>query len=178
MIIINTNFGERFVNDKEVIDLYHDADENYVTYTSRADNNCIRINNVMAVTYISDTMQANLTFNGKELERIYADNADKENKIHELEKRLHVAETENETDKTRLEDAKKEADNLLANNQKLQDINGTITTVMDIVLEELERYEEDANLKHLKKIYTDIIGVKSVISRTINIDHLELNGSK
>ena len=134
----------------------------------------------MAVTYISDTMQANITFNGKEIERIYADNADKENKIHELEKRLHVAEIENETDKTRLEDAKKEADNLLANNQKLQDINGTITTVMDIVLEELEKYEADGNLKHLKKIYTDILGVKSVIqtSRTINIDHLELNGLK
>lgn len=165
MIIINTNFGERFVNDKEVIDLYHDVDESYVTYTSRADNNHFRINNVMAVTYISDTMQANLTFNGKELERIYADNADKENKINELEKRLHVVAAEYEMDKTRLEDAKKEADNLLAN---IQDINGTITTVMDIVLEELERYEADGNLKHLKKIYTDILGVKSAIqtSRT------------
>lgn len=163
MIIINTKSGEHFVNDKEVIDLYHDVDESYVKYTSRADNNRFRLNNVMAVTYISDTMQANLTFNGKELERIYADNADKENKINELEKRLHVVAAEYEMDKTRLEDAKKEADNLLANNQKLQDINGTITTVMDIVLEELERYDADANLKHLKKIYSDILGVKSVI---------------
>lgn len=168
MIIINTKSGEHFVNDKEVINLYHDVDESYVKYTRSTDNNCLRINDVMAVNFISDTMQANLTFNGKEIDRIYADNADKEEKINELEKRLHVVAAEYEMDKTRLEDAKKEADNLLANNQKLQNTNGTITTVMDIVLEELERYEADGNLKHIRKIYTNILGVKSVIqtSRT------------
>lgn len=163
MIIINTKSGEHFVNDKEVIDLYHDVDESYVKYTSRADNNRFRLNNVMAVTYISDTMQANLTFNGKELERIYADNADKKAKIDELEKRLHVVAAEYEMDKTRLEDAKKDADNLLANNQKLQDTNGILTTLMNIVIEELESYAADANSEHLKKIYSDALGVKGVI---------------
>ena len=167
MIIINTKSGEHFVNDKEVINLHHDADENYVTYTRSADNNRYRINDVMAVTYISDTMQANLTFNGKELERIYADNADKNEKINELEKRLHVVAAEYEMDKTRLEDAKKEADNLLANNQKLQDTNGTLTTLMNIVINELESYAADANPERLKKIYSDALGVKS------KIDHPE-----
>jgi hypothetical protein len=115
MIVINTKSGEHFVNDKEVINLHHDVDESYVKYTSRADNNRYRINDVMAVTYISDTMQANLTFNGKELERIYADNADKKAKIDELEKRLHAAVIENENNKIRLENANENADNLLAN---------------------------------------------------------------
>ena len=167
MIVINTKSGEHFVNDKEVINLYHDVDENYVKYTRRTDNNCLRINDAMAVTYISDTMQANLTFNGKELERIYADNADKKAKIDELEKRLHVVAAEYEMDKTRLEDAKKEADNLLANNQKLQHTNGDLMTLMNIVINELENYGIDANPERLKKIYSDALGVKS------KIDHPE-----
>ena len=167
MIIINTKSGEYFVNDKEVINLHHDADENYVTYTRSADNNRYLINNVMAVTYISDTMQANLTFNGKELERIYADNADKKAKIDELEKRLHHVGIENENNKIRLEDVKEKADNLLANNQKLQHTNGDLTTLMNIVIEELESYAADANSEHLKKIYSDALGVKS------KIDHPE-----
>ena len=167
MIIINTKSGEHFVNDKEVINLHHDADENYVTYTRSADNNRYRINNVMAVTYISDTMQANLTFNGKELERIYADNADKEAKIDELEKRLHHVGIENENNKIRLENANENADNLLANNQKLQHTNGDLTTLMNIVINELESYGADANPEHLKKIYSDALGVKS------KIDHPE-----
>lgn len=167
MIIINTKSGEHFVNDKEVIDLYHDVDESYVKYTSRADNNRFRLNNVMAVTYISDTMQANLTFNGKELERIYADNADKKAKIDELEKRLHHVGIENENNKIRLENANENADNLLANNQKLQHTNGDLTTLMNIVINELESYAADANPEHLKKIYSEALGVKS------KIDHPE-----
>lgn len=164
MIIINTKSGEHFVNDKEVINLYHDVDESYVKYTRRADKNRFRINDVMAVTYISDTMQANLTFNGKELELIYADNADKEAKIDELEKRLHDVENENERNKIRLENANEKADNLLANNQKLQHTNGDLTTLMNIVINELESYGADANPEHLKKIYSDALGVKSKIN--------------
>ena len=167
MIIINTKSGEHFVNDKEVIDLYHDVDESYVKYTSRADNNRFRLNNVMAVTYISDTMQANLTFNGKELEILYKDNADKEAKIDELEKRLHHVGIENENNKIRLENANENADNLLANNQKLQHTNGDLTTLMNIVINELENYGIDANPERLKKIYSDALGVKS------KIDHPE-----
>lgn len=167
MIVINTKSGESFINDKEVINLHHDADENYVTYTRSADNNRYRINDVMAVTYISDTMQANLTFNGKELEQIYADNADKKAKIDELEKRLHHVGIENENNKIRLEDAKEKADNLLANNQKLQHTNGGLTTLMNIVINELENYGIDANPERLKKIYSDALGVKS------KIDHPE-----
>lgn len=164
MIIINTKSGESFINDKEVISLYHDVDESYVKYTRRADKNRFRINDVMAVTYISDTMQANLTFNGKELELIYADNADKEAKIDELEKRLHDVENENERNKIRLENANEKADNLLANNQKLQHTNGDLTTLMNIVINELESYGADANPEHLKKIYSDALGVKSKIN--------------
>ena len=164
MIIINTKSGEHFVNDKEVINLYHDVDESYVKYTSRADNNRFRINDVMAVTYISDTMQANLTFNGKELERIYADNADKKAKIDELEKRLHHVGIENENNKIRLENANENADNLLANNQKLQHTNGDLMALMSIVINELESYGADANPEHLKKIYSDALGVKSKIN--------------
>ena len=163
MIIINTKSGEHFVNDKEVIDLYHDVDESYVKYTSRADNNRFRLNNVMAVTYISDTMQANLTFNGKELERIYADNADKNEKINELEKRLHVVAAEYEMDKTRLEDAKKEADNLLANNQKLQHTNGELMRLVNTVIDELDTRDIDGSSEHLRKIYSAAFRIKKAI---------------
>ena len=163
MIIINTKSGEHFVNDKEVIDLYHDVDESYVKYTSRADNNRFRLNNVMAVTYISDTMQANLTFNGKELERIYADNADKKAKIDELEKRLHVVAAEYEMDKTRLEDAKKEADNLLANNQKLQHTNGELMRLVNTVIDELDTRDIDGSSEHLRKIYSAAFRIKKAI---------------
>ena len=163
MIIINTKSGEHFVNDKEVIDLYHDVDESYVKYTSRADNNRFRLNNVMAVTYISDTMQANLTFNGKELKRIYADNADKKAKIDELEKRLHVVAAEYEMDKTRLEDAKKEADNLLANNQKLQHTNGELMRLVNTVIDELDTRDIDGSSEHLRKIYSAAFRIKKAI---------------
>lgn len=163
MIIIITKSGEHFVNDKEVINLYHDIDESYVKYTSRADNNRFRINNVMEVTYISDTIQANLTFNGKEFERIYADNADQKEKINELEKRLHDAITESEINKTNLEDAQISIKRLTATIQKLRHTNGELMRLVNTVIDELDTRDIDSSSEHLRKIYSAAFRIKKAI---------------
>ena len=84
MIIIKTKNGDKFVNDKEIIELSHDKEKSTVTYSIRGGFN--KFKDVEAILYTNDAQPTSWHDEGSEVQRLmkicdeHRDTIDRQNK--------------------------------------------------------------------------------------------------
>lgn len=80
MIIVKTNNGAKFVNEKEAVMVCHDKKAKQVSFHTREMMQGVTINDVESVTFITDTQAVEWKDEGSEVERLkaYAERKDKE----------------------------------------------------------------------------------------------------
>ena len=80
MIIVKTDNGAKFVNEKEAVMVCHDKKAKQVSFHTRETMQGVTINDVESVTFITDTQAVEWRDEGSEVERLkaYAERKDKE----------------------------------------------------------------------------------------------------
>ena len=80
MIIVKTDNGAKFVNEKEAVMVCHDKKAKQVSFHTRETMQGVTINDVESVTFITDTQAVEWRDEGSEVERLkaYAERKNKE----------------------------------------------------------------------------------------------------
>ena len=83
MIIVKTENGAKFVNEKEAVMVCHDKKAKQVSFHTRETMQGVTINDVESVTFITDTQAVEWKDEGLEIERLKAEleNEKRENRI-------------------------------------------------------------------------------------------------
>ena len=83
MIIVKTENGAKFVNEKESVMVCHDKKAKQVSFHTRETMQGVTINDVESVTFITDTQAVEWKDEGLEIERLKAEleNEKRENRI-------------------------------------------------------------------------------------------------
>ena len=83
MIIVKTESGAKFVNEKEAVMVCHDKKSRQVSFHTRETIQGVTINDVESVTFITDTQAVEWKDEGLEIERLKAEleNEKRENRI-------------------------------------------------------------------------------------------------
>ena len=87
MIIVKTDNGAKFVNEKEAVMVCHDKKAKQVSFHTREMMQGVTINDVESVTFITDTQAVEWKDEGSEVEKLKATIESKDNEIKMLLRR-------------------------------------------------------------------------------------------
>ena len=84
MIIVKTENGAKFVNEKEAVMVCHDKKAKQVSFHTRETMQGVTINDVESVTFITDTQAVEWKDEGLEIERLKDELAKKEHDLSQM----------------------------------------------------------------------------------------------
>lgn len=87
MIIVKTDNGAKFVNEKEAVMVCHDKKAKQVSFHTRETMQGVTINDVESVTFITDTQAVEWKDEGSEVEKLKATIESKDKEINMLLRR-------------------------------------------------------------------------------------------
>lgn len=88
MIIVKTNNGTKFINEKEAVIVCHDKKAKQVSFLNRETMQGVTISDVESVTYTTDAQPIEWKDEGLEIERLKAELENEKCKISEMYKHL------------------------------------------------------------------------------------------